>query len=443
VESSSLMETEYFKDSSSSSSRGEEEPARHHQQQEQNNNNAVAMDRGKEVIWIIVTEVVAPLLQSWWKMGGRIPVTVDDWEEFWSFRSPSGSSGKWSDAAEPPSNNNNNNNNAQRVCIALERLGPTFVKFGQAISTRPDIIPTTLATALLRLTDRMEPFDTAVAKSIIRQELLLLPASGAASVSSSSSSSSSSVVLSPVQIEEFIKNLSPEPVAAASIGQVYSGLLDMAATGKDTTGCSTRMMKVAVKVKRPGIRDTVLSDAAFLRLGARWIDQLAFPFARGSGRSGSSGSGTGTTITTITTTGTVIATRLENAVDEFMTRILEELDYTREAANVQTFARLYSHRRHENNSNSGGIKRSYTKSSSNINIQVVVPELIPELCTQEILVMEWLHGTKFDAPPPVPVLPDDILVDDNDALATVAEREQQLEQRKRAISETVEQDLKL
>jgi predicted unusual protein kinase regulating ubiquinone biosynthesis (AarF/ABC1/UbiB family) len=76
--------------------------------------------------------------------------------------------------------------------------------------------------------------------------------------------------------------------------------------------------------------------------------------------------------------GRLVATELVDAVEEFMSRIFGELDYRNEMANAATFAGLYSYRH-------GSCK----------NVKVVVPEMLPELCTDDVLVMEWLDGTKL------------------------------------------------
>ena len=98
---------------------------------------------------------------------------------------------------------------ASRAALALEQMGPTFVKFGQALASRPDIVPPKLATALSTLQDKMQPFDTSLAKGIVGRELLSL----------------SSKLLSANELEDFVSSLSVTPVATASIRQVYSGTL--------------------------------------------------------------------------------------------------------------------------------------------------------------------------------------------------------------------------
>jgi len=103
----------------------------------------------------------------------------------------------------------------ERVRMILEELGPTFVKFGQIMSTRPDMIPHELIPELEKLQDRVPPFSTEDAKQIIEEEL------------------GSSV-------GRIFKDFTDSPLAAASIAQVHKAVLP---DGEEA----------AVKVQRPGI----------------------------------------------------------------------------------------------------------------------------------------------------------------------------------------------
>lgn len=251
----------------------------------------------------VVLDVLFPLVQSLGTNG--LP---KDWEAFWSCRLESG---------KGPTN-------AERVSSALEELGPTYVKFAQALSTRPDVIPENLANALSKLQDRMRAFDNDTAKEIIRQEL------------------GKPERLSQDQLDSFLLSLSSEPVAAASIGQVYKASLP-------------EYGAVAVKVQRPSIRSVVDRDTALLLSVAEWIESISIP---GQNQ--------------------LVAAKVVDAVDEFMSRIKEELDYRNEAANMERFANLYSYR-----------------SGSSNKVKVIVPEVIKHLCTDNVLVMEWIDGTKL------------------------------------------------
>lgn len=115
-------------------------------------------------------------------------------------------------------------------------LGPTFIKVGQSISTRPDIIGTEISKALSELHDQIPPFPRTVAMKIIEEEL------GA-------------------PVESFFSYISEEPVAAASFGQVYRG-------------STLDGFNVAVKVQRPNLRHVVVRDIYILRLGLGLLQKI-------------------------------------------------------------------------------------------------------------------------------------------------------------------------
>ncbi|KAK9168875.1 hypothetical protein Syun_001015 [Stephania yunnanensis] len=112
---------------------------------------------------------------------------------------------------------------------ALLNLGPTFIKVGQSLSTRPDIIGSDVSKALSDLHDRVPPFPRTLAMSIIEEELSC-------------------------PIDRVFSYISEEPVAAASFGQVYRG---RTIDGYD----------VAIKVQRPNLHHVVVRDIYILRLG--------------------------------------------------------------------------------------------------------------------------------------------------------------------------------
>ena len=143
------------------------------------------------------------------------------WEAFWSTRTPT------------TGTNNISISHAQRLAMALEQLGPTYVKFAQALGSRPDVVPPSLAMALSSLQDQMKPFSTDVAKAIIRREFY--------DHAMASQKEGEGGGISSYDLEAFLSSFTEEPVAAASIGQVYKANLP----GKGD---------VAVKVQRPGVR---------------------------------------------------------------------------------------------------------------------------------------------------------------------------------------------
>ena len=125
----------------------------------------------------------------------------------------------------------------QRLREALERLGPIFVKFGQMLSTRRDLLPADIADELARLQDRVPPFPTEVAVAIIER------AFGR-------------------PLHEVFARFEREPVASASIAQVHFATLR---DGRE----------VAVKVLRPGMLPVIEKDLALMRTMAGWIERLS------------------------------------------------------------------------------------------------------------------------------------------------------------------------
>jgi predicted unusual protein kinase regulating ubiquinone biosynthesis (AarF/ABC1/UbiB family) len=120
-------------------------------------------------------------------------------------------------------------------------------------------------------------------------------------------------------------------------------------------------------VKRPGIRMIVDQDAQLLRSVASWIESIpTVPFLSASNRDGNQH-----------LPNRLIATELVSSVDEFMSRLYEELDYKNEAMNMDKFASLYS------------VQRGTSK-----NVKVVVPEVLMDLCTDNVIVMQWIEGKK-------------------------------------------------
>lgn len=130
---------------------------------------------------------------------------------------------------------------AQRVRMMLEELGPTFVKLGQVLSTRPDLIPPEFADELAKLQRHVPPFEFDNVRQIVEQEL------GAS-------------------LDERFARFDREPLAAASIGQVHRARLP---DGRE----------VVVKVQRPGIRRTIEVDLEILQhlaeLAERHVDGFA------------------------------------------------------------------------------------------------------------------------------------------------------------------------
>ena len=311
---------------------------------------------------------------------------IDVWDKFWSTKSPITPNNNNNTPNNSNPNPTNYNTNADRVVEAIQKLGPTYVKFGQALASRPDIIPKSLANALCTLQDNMEPFDTNIAKDIIRSELLSQIQSSLQDDKTkidrnANTNTNNDLIFNQEDVQSLIESLSNDPVAAASVGQVYKGYLP-------------NYGHVAVKVQRPEIKSMVEKDFTLLRSLASLVESipslsLSFPSNNEDGSIRTSTSGTDDTFSTTTTTTStnernrLINTELVAAVDEFMSRIFEELDYTNEANNAKTFAQLYSKK-----------YGSSIKSLPN-GEGVIVPEIISSLCTKNVLVMEWIEGRKL------------------------------------------------
>ncbi|MCI5049781.1 MAG: 2-polyprenylphenol 6-hydroxylase [Rickettsiales bacterium] len=121
----------------------------------------------------------------------------------------------------------------ERLATALEELGPTFIKLGQALSTRPDLVGEAIARDLTHLQDDIPPFDTAKARATIEETL-------------------------EQSVEGLFESFDDEPVAAASIAQVHKAVTK---DGRD----------VAVKVLRPNIEEAFARDTQLLL----WLAEIA------------------------------------------------------------------------------------------------------------------------------------------------------------------------
>jgi len=193
------------------------------------------------------------------------------------------------------------------VRCALEELGPTFIKIGQILSTRPDIVPPALAAELEKLQDQATPFSFSKVESVIAAELGATP-------------------------DEVFSSFEPEPIAAASLGQVHTARLR---SGEE----------VVVKVQRPGVERVVRTDIEILR-------EVASVATRRSrlGR----------------------VYDLVEIVDELAATLFQELDYTTEAANADRLA--YALR---------------------TDPHVVIPRVYWEYTTRRVLTMERIRGTRL------------------------------------------------
>lgn len=166
----------------------------------------------------------------------------------------------------------------QRLREALERLGPIFIKFGQVLSTRRDLLPPDIADELALLQDRVPPFDGKVAMQIIARAF-------------------------GKPVDELFLSFEREPVASASIAQVHF------ATLRDRQG---RTREVAVKVLRPEMLRAIEQDLSLMHMLAAWIERLSADGKR---------------------------LRPREVVAEFDKYLHDELDLVREAANAAQLRR--------------------------------------------------------------------------------------------------------
>ena len=154
-------------------------------------------------------------------------------------------------------------NEAERAKEALalvEQLGPTFIKLGQALSIRTDLIPEAYALELRSLQDAVPPFDDRVARRILARELSIAERGGGGGGGGDTLrfpvSPSEAALPGDAETERILKRtfaeLSPRPLASASIGQVYKGTL-------------TDGRVVAVKVQRPSVLREISLDLFILR----------------------------------------------------------------------------------------------------------------------------------------------------------------------------------
>ncbi len=188
----------------------------------------------------------------------------------------------------------------------FERLGSTYIKLGQFIASSPSIFPLEYVEEFQYCLDRTEPLPFRIMEKVIREGL-------------------------EQPIDEVFAEINPEPLASASIAQVYAARL---VTGEE----------VVIKVQKPGVQDILLTDLNFLYVSARVMEFIAPQLAR---------------------------TSLSGIINEIQRTMMEECDFYKEAANLETFAKFLE--------DSG-------------NKMAVVPRVYPEASSMKVLTMERLHG---------------------------------------------------
>ena len=194
----------------------------------------------------------------------------------------------------------------QALADDLEKLGPTFIKLGQVLSTRYDLLPDEYVDALARLQDDVAPFPFEEVERIVNAELGL-------------------------RMSKAFAEFEATPLAAASLGQVHRARLR---DGRN----------VAVKVQRPGIRETIADDLDALDEIAEWLDAHT-EFGRNR--------------------------HLAQFLDEFRKSLMRELDYRREAQNLATLR---------------------------VNLEefhrIIIPKPVDDYTTSRVLTMDYVDGIK-------------------------------------------------
>lgn len=198
----------------------------------------------------------------------------------------------------------------KELAVLLTKLGPSFIKIGQSLSIRSDLLAPAYIRGLETLQDQVPPFDTAVAKEILAAEWGR-------------------------PVEEVLDRMPDEPIAAASLGQVYKARLKE--TGQE----------VAIKVQRPNIMGQIALDMHLLR-------ELA-PIVRRLGNLNSDTVGT---------------------VDVWGAGFVDELDYVAEGQNAELFMEKLA--------------------DTPLTSVVFAPKVVHDYSTQSVLVTEWVDGKRLD-----------------------------------------------
>ncbi|CAD5164976.1 unnamed protein product [Musa acuminata subsp. malaccensis] len=196
---------------------------------------------------------------------------------------------------------------AAELTKTFTRLGPTFVKIGQGLSTRPDVCPPEYLEELSELQDALPTFPNEEAFACIEREL-------------------------GTPLESIYSAISADPIAAASLGQVYKAQLKYSG------------QVVAVKVQRPGIEEAIGLDFYLLRglgfLINKYVD--------------------------------IITSDVVALIDEFAKRVYQELNYVQEGQNARRFKKFYADKEY-----------------------VLVPDIYWDYTSTKVLTMDWVNGVKL------------------------------------------------
>ena len=198
---------------------------------------------------------------------------------------------------------------ARQLRLALSELGPTFIKMGQALSARSDLLPPEYIDELSRLLDNVPPCPFENVRNVLENEL-------------------------GEPLDRIFESFDPQPIASASIGQVYAARL------RDDG------QEVVVKVIRPGVEEGIQQDLEILMDMVDWVSSN-------------------------TELGKLYDLRM--LAEEFSATLLSELDYFREAQNVHLFREYFAD-----------------------DARIYVPKVYWELCTSRVLTLERVSGIKIN-----------------------------------------------
>jgi len=306
-------------------------------------------------------------------------------------------------------------NLSRKLRSSLTTLGPTFVKAGQQLSIRPDLVSPTVLKELQHLCDAVPPFDDTIAMRTLAEELrtssLVSNRLGRKNPNDNNNNIGEGddvVTASITDINATILSVFeeiPKLVASASLGQVYKATLrshgddvvddDTIAPDNDTQSkLIRRKREVAIKIQRPDILNTVSLDLYLLISYGKMMDRLC----------------------------SILTNQIpyhEHFLNGFAAGAYMEMNYINEAQN-QIFFRKELHSRFHgkstlNNNNNNNdkfitnrisgilslLRDSLSRGKNDDQIEkVIVPDVYEEFTTERILVTEWIDGTPLARAPP-------------------------------------------
>ncbi len=195
----------------------------------------------------------------------------------------------------------------QKLREALEKLGPSFIKLGQVISTRPDLIPQEVIKELIKLQDKVSPIEYDVIEDILKKNY-------------------------GEDLYKIFSYIDPKPIASASISQVHVGFLN---SGE----------KVAIKVRRPGLKELITLDSELMLILVRFLEKHSK---------------------------VVKDLNLQSLIHQFKRTTLREANLLIEAQNIQIFRKNFE---------------DYP--------QFYVPKCYTDYTREEILITEFIEGVKI------------------------------------------------